>query len=181
MRKLAHLSALCCLFLLLPASTSRGLAQSPTAPKPPSRYFRLDFVIEETDSAGKPSNSRTYSTTVITESPVDSAMIRNGSRIPVLTGNDKGNTQYQYIDVGVNIDARNATESGNELAMNLNAEISSLGAGTIPSSPEEPVIRQNRWQARVLLPIGKQTTLFTADNLENKGKMLLLATATPLP
>jgi hypothetical protein len=42
------------------------------------------------------------------------------------------------------------------------------------------VIRQNSWQASVLIPVGKPTVVFSSDALENKGGMQVSMTATRL-
>ncbi len=47
--------------------------------------------------------------------------VRIGSRVPVATGTEKGSIQFQYIDVGTNIDARGfAADDGRfDIALNL--------------------------------------------------------------
>jgi type II secretory pathway component GspD/PulD (secretin) len=151
----------------------------------PVHYYHLDFVIEELDSSGKPVNSRTYSTTICTQ-PHSSMSIRTGSKIPIATGsygetNAKTvNTQFQYEDVGVNIDARNAREIDRQLALDLTAEVSGVADSSSPNLPHEPVIRQNRWQALVLIPVGKSTVVFASDSIDSKGSTRVLVTATPL-
>jgi hypothetical protein len=41
-------------------------------------------------------------------------------------------------------------------------------------------MRQNKWEAVVLIPIGKSTVVFSSDDLDNKGSMQMLVTATLL-
>ena len=192
MRKL---TILCCLLLLTLSTARRSFAQdtsnaqqAPKAqdtakPAPPIHYYHLDFAIEELGSDGKPVNSRTYSTTVNTD--IHSTMsIRIGSRIPISTGSTFNDgktvsTQYQYEDVGVNIDVLDAHEVGRLLALNLSADLTSLGESTDPSI-RQPVIRQNRWHAGVLIPVEKPTVVFTSDAIDNKGSTRLVVTATQL-
>src|SRR5580692_2815282 len=85
----------------------------------PVHYYRLNFAIEETDADGKPTNSRSYSITVSTDPRETDGKIRTGSRIPIATGSirssgvdGKLDFQYQYLDVGVNIDTRQVREAG---------------------------------------------------------------------
>jgi hypothetical protein len=187
----------CCLLLLAPALTLHARAQDTAkapeaakAPEPPTHYYRLEFVIQELGSDGKPTNSRTYSTTVSTGRNDHYGAIRTGSRVPIITGALHGTTgdgklefQYQYLDVGVSIDTENVHENGGQLSMLLKAEVSSLADPTHSSAselPNDPVIRQNMWQASVLIPIGKRTVVFSSDALENKGGMQLSITATRL-
>jgi hypothetical protein len=189
----------CCLLLLAPALTLHARAQDTAkapeaakAPEPPTHYYRLEFVIQELGSDGKPSNSRTYSTTVSTGRNDHYGAIRTGARVPIITGALHGPTntgesklefQYQYLDVGVSIDTENVHENGGQLSMLLKAEVSSLADPTHASTselPDDPVIRQNSWQASVLIPIGKPTVVFASDALESKGGMQLSMTATRL-
>jgi hypothetical protein len=44
----------------------------------------------------------------------------------------------------------------------------------------QPVIRQNKWQAGVLIPVGKATVVFASDSLDSKGGMQVVVTASPL-
>lgn len=158
------------------------------APEPPVHYYHLDFVVRELDENGKAANSRRYSCTVST-SPKEYDRVRAGSRVPVATGSDdaKGNqsmnTQVAYQDVGVNFDVSRLREMGNKLAMNLEAEISSLASTRHfggANGFDEPVFRQNRWETPVLIPLDKPTVVFTSDDIDSKGGMQVEVTATLL-
>ncbi len=70
-------------------------------------------------------------------------------------------------------------KSGASCHSNLVADVSSV-ATTNDASLHQPVIRQNKWQASVLIPIGKATVVFTSDSLDSKGSMQVVVTATPL-
>ncbi len=122
MRKLA---LICCLvfFTIFFGQKSRAQESTPAEPakadQTPAHFYHLEFVIQEMGTDGKPTNSRSYTATVSTDSRDGrNTSIRTGSRIPVPTGpfssgNDSQalvNTQFQYVDVGVNIDARRAHE-----------------------------------------------------------------------
>jgi hypothetical protein len=189
MRKTLRLMLTCCILIGVPASGGILLAQESNAaqeqakaPEPPAHFYHLEFVVQETGADGKPTNSRTYSGTVSTSRTDRGFSTRTGSRIPIATGaygdKENKNTQFQYLDVGVSIDARDAREEGDKLALSLNAEISSLAGTQTISGVNEPVVRQNRWQASVLVPIGKTTVVFTSDVLDSKGGMQVVVTAT---
>jgi hypothetical protein len=79
----------------------------------------------------------------------------------------------------VNIDAHNAHEMGHQLSLDLVADVSSI-APTDDGRIHRPVIRQNKWQSSVLIPVGKATVVFTSDSLDSKGSMQVVATATAL-
>ncbi len=55
--------------------------------------------------------------------------VRIGNRVPVATGTDKGTIQFQYIDVGTNIDARGLTTDGGRFDITLNLERSWVEGG----------------------------------------------------
>ncbi len=170
-----------------------GFAQDPPqvpesarAAEAPAHFYHLDFVIQELGADGKPANSRSYSATVSTDPRDHGTSIRTGSKLPIATGSSSSSngkelfdTQWQYVDVGVNIDVHSAREAGRQLSLELIADVSSMAA---PSDPNlhHPVIRQNKWQASVLIPIGKATVVFTSDSLDSKGSMQVVVTATPL-
>jgi hypothetical protein len=151
-------------------------------PEPPAHYYRLEFLVQELSADGKPVNSRSYTGMASTGRAQGIVSVRTGSRIPVVTGSSSGseNKQVQYLDVGVNIDARDVHEVGNMLGVQLNAEISSLATPAGLSEPSSPVIRQTRWQAPVLIPVRKATAVFTSDDLDSKGSTQLTVTAIPL-
>ncbi len=196
MRKIA----VSCLLLLTLPFAARAFAQSdqPAAPKPPEaakapqppvHYYHLDLVVKEIGEDGKPVNSRTYSCTVSTMHDEHDS-VRIGSRIPIATGsfltsggNPQTNTQFQYQDVGVSFDVSEVRETSNKLAMDLKAEISGVGSNVRfggENGITEPVVRQNRWQGPVLIPIGKPTMVFTSDDVDTKGGMQVVVTATPV-
>jgi hypothetical protein len=149
-----------------------------------AHYYHLELVVQELSKEGKPTNSRTYTTTVGTRTR-ESASIRADSRIPIVTGSSAAlnsalvNTQFQYQDVGVNIDVQPAHEIGRQLSFDLKADITSV-AENLDARLHEPIIRQNKWQSTVLIPIGKPTVVFTSDALDSKGSMQLVVTATLL-
>jgi type II secretory pathway component GspD/PulD (secretin) len=145
-------------------------------------------VVQEVSPEGKPVNSRSYSTTVVTNSH-DASVIRANSRVPIATGTYSDgattstlvNQQFQYQNVGVEINVRNAHEVGRLLTLNLNADVSSLGGSApVGGNVHQPIMRQNKWEAAVLVPIGKSTVVFNSDDLDNKGSMQMLVTATLL-
>lgn len=190
MRKLA---LICCLAFLTMSFGQISFAQESTpapeatkAPQSPAHFYHLDFVVQELGADGKPTNSRSYSSTVSTDPHDHGTSIRTGSKLPIATGSSSsGNgrelldTQWQYVDVGVNIDVHSAREVGRQLSLELIADVSSMATPS-DANIHHPVIRQNKWQASALIPIGKATVVFTSDSLDSKGSMQIVATATAL-
>jgi len=146
--------------------------------KPDEKFYRLDFVTKELDG-GKAANSRTYSL-VISNSPTSKGgSVRVGSRLPIQS-QPVGN--FQYYDLGVNIDCRPVREMGSQLALDVAAEISSvaISADGITPSNLPPIVRQNKWSSSALIPVGKPAVIFSSDDPSSKRTMQIEVTATPL-
>jgi hypothetical protein len=153
----------------------------------PAHFYRLDFLIQELGADGKPANSRTFTTTTNTRQQGNFDQIRSGAKVPVASaasataaGSDKSAVQWQYMDVGVNIDLIDTEEIGNKLAFRLSAEVSSLAPAAVNEASLAPIVRQFKWKSRVLIPVGKPTVIFSSDSLDNKGAMQVVVKATPL-
>lgn len=152
-------------------------------PKPPGHFYHLTLTLEELSDSGQVQNSRVFVETIQTNYD-HPQQIRTGTRVPFITGSDKGSTQFQYVDIGVNFDVRQVKEVDDKLGFDLAAEVSSIAPPTSKEPNElssEPVIRQNKWDSAVVIPIGKPTVVFSADDLQGKGKMQVELTATRLP
>jgi hypothetical protein len=88
-------------------------------------------------------------------------------------------TEYQQVDVGVNIDVLNIKEMPDRLAFYIVVEVSSLPAGA--ADPLRPPMRQNKWSSSLVVPLKKATLLFSSDNVDSKSQMQVEVTATPIP
>jgi hypothetical protein len=182
MRKLVPLNLvfilLCVALFTVPAVAQEGKTELPPAPQArnDARYYHLEFVLKELGDDGRVVNSRTYHTDVSTDGRLSS--VRTGTKIPIRT-NDKAG-EIQYLDVGVSVDCSSAQETVQGLALQIKVEISSLANPPAGAEASTPIVRQNRWQSMTQLPIGKPTIVFSSDNLENKGRMQVEVTATPI-
>jgi hypothetical protein len=142
----------------------------------PTKFYKLEFVVKETDGA-KVLNARTYSVMVSgvvvsgeREIATGSCSIRTGNRVPYSTG--KENT---YLDVGVNIDCRSVREAPSGLNLRVDTDISSVAQESNP-----PVVRQNKWDSNVTVPLRKPVVVFSSDDLTSRHQMQLEITATPI-
>src|SRR5581483_10085364 len=147
----------------------------------PLHFYRVTFLVEEIGANQKAMNSRTYTSTISTN-PHFRGSIRTGSRVPVPTGpaGASGPTQFQYIDTGINFDISTVAEIEQQLSLDLGAEVSSVADSKDPNL-HEPVIRQSRWSAAVLIPLGKPMIVFTSDSLDSSINLRVSMTATRLP
>jgi hypothetical protein len=158
--------------VLLAAGAGRAIAQqdgtetkaAAAAEQPaPKHYYRLNFVLRETDK-DKVLNQRTFSLDISAEAsrarnatPPEWWNVRSGTRVPV-----SGSQGVNYMDVGVNLDVR-AEEVPEGLQMQITSEISSLGTES-GLGVANPAIRQLKVRSALLAPIGRPTTVFTADD-----------------
>jgi len=180
------------LLLLAAATQHRALAQDSGATQkpqetaktaePPAHFYRLDLSLEQVDADGKPINSRSYAVTISTAHNDANAEIRTGARVPLAAGSGKDGeiTQWTYQDVGVNIDARYPRDVGGKLSLYLAADVNSIADTKDPGTNYHPIFNTNKWQGQVLIPIGKATVAFSSDEMQSKGAMRLVVTATLL-
>jgi len=139
----------------------------------PKKYYELTFVLRELE-AERVINSRSYSIIVRDGTVKDS--IRAGERVPFASSTGT-TTQWQQIEVGVNIDCFDLEQVGDELSLRVLADISSVPEG--PSPSQAPIIRSNRWDSVVLVPLRHPTVLFSSDDPASKRKMQLQLTVAP--
>lgn len=86
-----------------------------------THYYRLSYSIQEVGETGKVTNSRAYATSIAT-GPGQTAQIRTGDKVPVVTEINKG--EVQYVDVGVSIDCTRAQEVDGKFSVQITADIS---------------------------------------------------------
>ena len=97
----------------------------------------------------------------------ESARLRVGDRVPVATGSFQAtaglgpvvNTQFQYIDVGVNIDIAPHVHPDHSVSMKLGVEVSSLNGKVNIGGVEQPVISQRRIEHEIRLQEGEVSIL----------------------
>lgn len=143
-----------------------------------SQHYRVEFVVQEVEGS-KVINARKY-VTDMTVPMYENGSIRSSSRVPVITGsylNDgKKVDQYTYVDLGFNVDFKDARLEGDKLFLVVRADLSTA------ETPEghQPVIRQNKWDGGVTVPLGKPTVIFSSDDMDSKRTLQLELTVTPM-
>ncbi len=137
----------------------------------PLAAYHVKFVITELDE-GKKVNSRTYSL-VVQQGILNK--LRIGGRVPIATSMGS-NPQFQYLDIGVNIDCI-VQERGGSILMSGTIELSSM-ARQRDEQTAQPVIRQMKAEVRTILSPGKPTVISSMDDPTGKGRFELEVTAT---
>lgn len=167
---LAGLMSLACL-----SQTSGGSPQKPSAAPQAAdsaarKFYQLNFVVQEIENE-RVINSRSYS---IIMRDSERGSIRAGEKVPFTSGTAT-TTQWQQINVGVDIDCRSLEDLGTGVSLYIKADISSV----MDSHPENsvaatlPIIRNNQWESTVVLPLKQPTVLFSSDDPASKRKMQL--------
>jgi hypothetical protein len=141
-------------------SAAQSAAQQPAAPE---IEYRIQFVVSEFDGAKKLSSlPYMLSTTSVNSRP----KLRTGARIPVVTGTKAGDSAFQYIDIGTNIDCTVKPSNDGRYSLDFIVERSSVyvtGADKTkrewsPGDPvpnEDPIIPAFRGDLRILLRDGQ--------------------------
>jgi hypothetical protein len=180
----AHLLKAFVLVTLLTAPIAH--AQTDTVSKPDTasqlkqaaQFFQLEFVVREREG-DKVINHRSYFMQVaasdIMSTKIMPSSMRNGTKVPVNTDGKN----FQYIDVGLNIDCRNIQQINNNLSLNVAIEQSSI-LDTPNEIKGEPLILQNKWDSTVVVPLGKKTVIFSSDEVTSTRVMEVELTVTPI-
>ncbi len=134
--------------------------------------YRLEFTVREMEE-GKRLNSRTY---IMSVQDGSNGMIRVGSRVPYYTGKD----QFQYFDVGINIDCH-LREHETYLSLdNIGIEISSVVKPDSPGSNQtpNPVVRSVRARVDAAVTPGKPMSVASMDDASSNRRFEVEVTAT---
>jgi hypothetical protein len=138
--------------------------KSPDIP-PQVTPLRVQVVFAEYDGEKKVS-SLPYTLLVNADDKGPQAAVRMGLRVPVETGSGSANSkEFQYMDVGTNLDGRADKTDDGRFSLKLNVEKSSLytpGAGekgdTVGGNqilPGQPIVQSFRSQVNLLLRDGQ--------------------------
>ena len=91
----------------------------------------------------------------------EKASLKIGDRVPIATGSFQSgfggsvNTQFQYLDVGVNIDITPYVHAGNEVTLKMSLEISSVTGVQSIGGFNQPTIGQRRIEHQARLKDGE--------------------------
>jgi hypothetical protein len=141
------------------ADTAKTEASRP-APRPVT-WYRVDVTVNEFDD-GKKSNTRHY--TVHINDTGDRSSTKFGTRVPVTRSAQNGD--FNYIDVGLNLNARIVGERGEHNILELAFELSSFA---IPeqakqTAPGVPILRQVQTTVSLPLTISKPLPVAVLDD-----------------
>jgi hypothetical protein len=142
-------------------ATTFAVAQENPSTHP--TVYRLEYTITEMEGAKKLS-SRSYS---LQAEEGKSASMRVGTRVPIAVANSPEGPQFNYIDVGVNLDVTATTLEATTIRLKTNVDITSLIAppSTAGASRQpQPTVRQTKDQLTTVIPLDKPVILTTQDD-----------------
>ncbi len=178
MKRLIKLMAV---FMLMVLGSAMALAQEKETPKEPPRpreypVYKLDFVIAELED-GKRVNTRAYSMMIM---ETRNGTINVATRVPVLTGSGGPSPQFQYMDVGLNLEY-SLWEQGNMVVVNGRTRIDSF-ADTQPQSgaANMPVTRRISADGQAAVVPGRPTIISSVDDVNSKKRYEIQVTATKI-
>jgi len=155
-------------FCLALIPTSATAQQDTKAPKPITAY-RLEFSVRELEN-GKRLNSRNY---MMMAEDNSFARIRVGNKVPYQVA-DK---QYQYNNIGMNIDCR-PHEEQEGVALDVTVDISSVAPPSETAPSYNPVFRSSRSEVQTVVAFGKPTLITSLDDVESNRRYEIEVTAT---
>jgi hypothetical protein len=177
-----RIAAIVSAILLAPALLcGQGTQDTPNASSPQAGpHLKLVYRTLQIREDGKVVSSHSYSIIVIANTEHGSpSEIRSDDKVPIVVSASSGNTQYQYQNVGTEIDTDRAKLSGNRLTVNLTVNLNEIAksVSAAEKSLEAPVVRQLRWQSDVMVTLGQPTIVFSSDNPSDNGKTQFELTA----
>ena len=127
------------------------------------KTYRLTYTTTESDG-GKRIGSQRFTLVML---PGGKAYLKQGSKVPIMTGSTEAgstvqNTQVQYLDVGLNIEA-SLEGSADGLRLRSKVEQSALADEKSGIGAQDPVVRQRVIEGTSVLALGKPIMLGSLD------------------
>jgi type II secretory pathway component GspD/PulD (secretin) len=126
------------------------------------KSYRLAYTITELDGDKTVSTQHMSMVAVVGQR----TSVKEGDKIPLATGttgeNNSTQTQFTYIDVGMNFDAT-IEQQGDGVSLKSKVEQSSVGPTNTIAGVAEPVIRQTVLEGTSNLTLGKPVMLGSID------------------
>ena len=144
--------------------------ESAATEQKPVVAYRIEVNVREVED-GKRLNSRNY---LMVAREDDWTRLRVGNKLPYPTSG----TQYQYADVGMNIDCR-PRDRGESVSLSIRVEFTSLAPQKeAVSGTSAPVFRTDRAEIESNVPLGKPTLIASMDDTLSNRRYEIEVTAT---
>jgi type II secretory pathway component HofQ len=124
----------------------------------PRKSYRLTYSITELEG-GKRIGVQHFSMIVTSG---QRTQVKQGSRVPIVTGSDKDGSQVQYVDIGLNFDST-LDQYANGARLSTKVEQTSVAEEKSGVIPQDPVVRQTTLANTSFLLPGKPQVLGSVD------------------
>ena len=147
----------------------------------PKPTYRLIYTLTESDS-GKQIGVQHFSIIAVLG---QRAQIKQGDKVPVVTGSyntekSSSETQFTYLDVGMNIDAT-LDQFTSTVLLHSRVEQSSVAAGPQGGKlADDPIVRQSLLEGTSVLTPGKPLTLGSLDIVGSTRHVDIEVVAEPI-
>lgn len=138
-------------------------------PAPTGQSWRLAYTFTHGSNVHK---------AVLVVAPGGEGALKEGQRVPIVTGTSRGSDQYQYVDIGLNISA-DVENTWGPARLRTKVERSDISQQKPGAGINDPVIGQTVLETTTLIAPGKPMVLGTL-NLPNGGKEEVSVTAEPV-
>lgn len=170
-----------CILIVCACATLRAQEQ---APHSQNDVYKVEYVLSEFQG-NKRINARSYTALV---RQMDKGNVRVNSRIPIPVGsfsssqkegvNPVVNTQFQYVDAGVNIDYI-VEPLDSSVILATDVDVSSI----VPEQNTEPrtgnpIIRHNQLHLKNIVPLGKSTVISSVDQMDGTDRFQVEVTVS---
>jgi hypothetical protein len=143
--------------------------------------YRFAFSVYELQE-GKRTNQRDYSLLVQADGRGPYSKIKIGTKVPIVTGNAQGNTQYTYTDVGLELECSAIETTNNKLSVRIELNFSSIAISDQNANPNPeglgPVFRAISQHLRSVLTPGKPQMIASLDDPNSNKRFQVEVTAT---
>ena len=143
--------------------------------------YRFAFSVYELVE-GKRTNQRDYSVLVPADGRGPYSKIKIGTKVPIVTGNSSGNTQYTYTDVGFELECSAIETTNNKLSVRIELNFSSFAASNQNADSHSeglgPVFRAISQHLRSVLTPGKPLMIASLDDPNSNKRFQVEVTAT---
>ncbi|MGA9585878.1 MAG: hypothetical protein WBQ95_11160 [Terracidiphilus sp.] len=132
----------------------------------PRKTYRLTYTISDGTTQGVPQRF------VMIVGSGNKITLKQGARVPIVTGTygtgSDQNTQVQYMDVGINLDAT-LEGHGDEMRLRTKIEQTSVAEEKSNVGIQDPVIHQSVMEGESAIALGKPVLLGSVD-IPGSGK-----------
>ncbi len=163
----------------LPLTAANLSAQAAEGSSQDFERYRVDLKLNELEK-GKTVNTRSYVMVMAKNKNQHTAVgrIRVGSRVPYATKA----SEFQYQDVGMNIDCNLTPLDGDHVQADLTVDSMGLAGEreTVSPTNANPVFRTLRWSGTPAVVLGKPTVVSEVDDVASDHRYQIEMTVTAI-